>query len=270
MATVQRWLGTLFGTSSNFSNTIATLTIDPNVQNAFTNLRGGGDLAFAAWRWLTGQKLPAKEQENIKVTRNLGDVGTGNLVGALQAIGNLAAAVHRRLIFCMDEMDELQHVREGDAAESCHQYLRKLSDTANSMVGFILTCAGNTRDDMPRILTRPDIRSRIGEQNYIELESLAAPANVKAFVEELLGKLVNQEAANQRIQADGLTTTVKTYPFAATAFDLLCDYACQDAVKSTPRNIITAINECAIAAHDAKEKVVGDTIVNDIAPTVFG
>jgi hypothetical protein len=270
MATVQGWLNTLFDKSPDPAKAIAALTSDPNVVNAFTNLRGGGDLAFTAWRWLTGQKLPAKEQENIKVTRNLGDVGTGDLVAALLALGNLAAAVHRRLIFCMDEMEELQNVREGDASESWHQYLRKLSDTANSTVGFILSCKGDTRDDMPRILNRQDVRSRIGELNYIELETLAAPANVKAFVEELLGKLVNQEAANQRIQAEGLTTTVQTYPFTATAFDLLCDYACQDAVKSTPRNIIKAINECAIAAHDAQEKVVGDSIVNDIAPIIFG
>jgi len=270
MNTVQEWLRQLYNNSKDFAEALAKLTPDPNIISAFGYLRGGGDYGFSSWRWLSGQKLTAKELESIGVTRNLGEVGAGDLVNGLQAIGNLAGAVNCRLIFFIDEMEELQNVREGDAAESWHQYLRKLSDNANSSVGFIIGSAGDTRDDMPRILNRQDVRSRIGEQNYIELETLAAPANVKAFVEELLGKLIDQDAADKRIKSEGLKTTVKTYPFTASAFDLLCDYACQDAVKSTPRNIIKAINECAIAAHDAQEKVVDDAMVNDIAPIIFG
>ena len=106
--------------------------------------------------------------------------------------------------------------------------------------------------------------------NYIELETLAAPANVQQFVREMLNHLVNQEEAEKRIQADKLPSTKDTYPFTATAFELLCDYACQDAIKSTPRNIIRTINECAIAAWDSQKKVIDDDIVNEIAPIVFG
>ena len=75
--------------------------------------------------------------------------------------------------------------------------------------------------------------SRVGAHNYIELDTLAAPANVKQFVEEMLAHLIDQNQANQRIQSEGLPSTTQTYPFTATAFELLCDYACQDAVKST-------------------------------------
>ncbi|OYV73992.1 MAG: hypothetical protein B7Z74_02995 [Deltaproteobacteria bacterium 21-66-5] len=82
--------------------------------------------------------------------------------------------------------------------------------------------------------------------------------------------LVDQTAANQKIQANTLASTTETYPFTASAFDLLCDYACQDVVKSTPRNIIKTINECAIAAWDVQKQVIDDEIVNEIAPIVFG
>jgi len=51
---------------------------------------------------------------------------------------------------------------------------------------------------------------------------------------------------------------------------LMCDYACQDVVKSTPRNIIRTINECAIAAWDGQKSVIDDDIVNEIAPIIFG
>ena len=81
---------------------------------------------------------------------------------------------------------------------------------------------------------------------------------------------MDQTKAEKNIKAEGLSSTAKTYPFMASAFDLMCDYACQDAIKSTPRNIIRTINECAIAAWDVKAKVIDDSIVNEIAPIIFG
>lgn len=270
METVQNWLQQLFGKASNFNQELAKLTSDPNLHKAFTELRGGGPQSFAAWRWLSGQKLSASELQGIKVTRNLGDVGVGDLVSALQACGNLARAVGVCLILFIDEMEELQNVREGDAAESWHQYIRKLADNANSSVGFIIGFKADTRDDAPRVFLRGDVTSRVGQNSYIELETLAAPANVQVFVKEMLAHLVDQTTAEQKIQSSSLPSTTETYPFTASAFDLLCDYACQDVVKSTPRNIIKTINECAIASWDVQKEVIDDEIVNEIAPIVFG
>ncbi len=273
MGTVQSWLQQLFAAVPNFDLQIAKLTPEANIQTAFKELRGGGDLAFNAWRWLTGQKLSSGELQEIKVTRVLGDVGVGDLVSATIALGNLARAVGRELIFFMDEMEGLRNVKQGDAAESWHDYLRKLSDNSNSSVGFVLGFFSVTLDDAPQVLIRGDIRSRIGPQNLIELETLAAPANVKSFVEDMLKFLIDHEKADKLIKAEGLTSSLKTYPFTSSAFDLMCDYACQDPAKSTPRNIIRMINECAITAWDAtpaKKRVIDDTIVNDIAPVVFG
>ena len=270
MQAVQQWVKNLFDNSTDFEKEIGKLTSDPNVAKVFSHLRGSGDLGFNAWRWLSSQKLTAKELQEISVTRNLGDVGVGDLVSGLQSCGYLAKAVGECLIFFIDEMEELQNVREGDAAESWHQYIRKLSDNANSSVGFVIGFKADTRDDAPRVLLRQDVISRVGAHNYIELDTLAAPANVKLFVEEMLAHLIDQNLANQRIQSEGLSSTTKTYPFTASAFDLLCDYACQDAIKSTPRNIIKTINECAIAAWDAQNKVIDDGIVNEIAPIIFG
>jgi DNA polymerase III delta prime subunit len=270
METVQSWLQTLFSKSSNFDKDIEKITGNNNIAMAFKQLRGSGDLAFSAWRWLTGHKLAPKELVEIKVTRNLVDVGVGYMVASLQAIGNLARAVEACLIFFIDEMEELINIKAGDAAESWHQYTRKLADNANSSIGFVIGFKAVTVDEAPRMIVREDILSRISKANLIELETLAAPANVKTFVEEMLAHLVDQEKADQLIQKENLSSTVQTYPFTASAFELLCDYSCQDAIKSTPRNIIRTINECAIAAWDAKKMIVDDDIVNEIAPIVFG
>jgi len=270
MATVQAWLQTLFAKSANFEQEVDKLGGDPNIAMAFKQLRGGGDLAFNAWRWLTGQKLAPKELVEIKVTRSLVDVGVGDMVGALQAIGNLARSVGACLIFCIDEMEELINIKQGDAAESWHQYTRKLADNSNSTVGFVIGFKAVTVDEAPKMLVREDILSRISRANLVELETLSAPANVRKFVEEMLAQLVEQSKAEKVIQKEKLPSTTQTYPFTATAFDLLCDYSCQDAIKSTPRNIIRTINECAIAAWDAKKQIIDDDIVNEIAPVVFG
>ena len=270
MTTVQGWLQALFSKSANFEQEIEKLSGDPNLATAFKQLRGGGDLAFNAWRWLTGAKLTARELVEIKVTRSLVDVGVGDMVSALQAIGNLARAVGACLVFFVDEMEELMNIRQGDSAESWHQYTRKLADNANSSVGFIIGFKAVTWDEAPKMIVRDDIISRISRANTVELETLSAPANVKTFVEEMLSHLVDQKAADKLIKAEKLPAAVSTYPFSATAFDLLCDYACQDAIKSTPRNIIHTINQCAIAAWDVQKKVIDDDIVNEIAPIVFG
>ncbi len=270
MQAVQQWVKKLFDNSTDFEKEVGKLTSDPNVAKVFGHLRGGGDLRFNAWRWLSGQKLSAKELQDIGVTRNLGDVGVGDLVSALQACGNLAKAVGECLIFFIDEMEELQNVREGDAAESWHQYIRKLSDNANSSVGFVIGFKADTRDDAPRVLVRPDVFSRVGAHNYIELDTLAAPANVKQFVEEMLSHLIDQNEANQRIQSEGLPSTTKTYPFTASPSNSSATMPARMPSSPTPRNIIKTINECAIAAWDAQNKVIDDSNVNEIAPIIFG
>jgi hypothetical protein len=270
MATVQNWLQALFSKSANFEQDVEKCAADSNVAMAFKQLRGGGDLAFKAWRWLAGQKLNASELQEIKVTKNLADIGAGDMVAALESVGNLARAVDNCLIFFIDEMEELRNIKAGDAAESWHQYARKLADNSNSSVGFVIGMFAVTLDDAPQMLIREDVRTRISRANLIELETLAAPANVKTFVEEMLNDLVDKKAADQLMQSEKLESTVQTYPFTASAFDLLCDYSCQDAIKSTPRNIIRTINECAITAWDGKKRIIDDEIVNEIAPVVFG
>ena len=270
MNAVQGWLRDLFSKSADFDEALRKLTSDPNVVQAFQHLRGGGDLGFAAWRWITGQNLTSKELQEIKATRTLGSVGVGDLVNALQACGALAASVGHRLIFFIDEMEELQNVRTGDAAESWHRYIRKLADNANSYVGFVIGFKADTRDDAPEMLVRGDVFSRVSPSNYIELETLAAPANVEQFVRELLEHLVDQAVADSRIQAAHLPSTRDTYPFTQSAFDLMCEYACQDVIKSTPRNIIRTINECAIAARDCEKPLIDEETVNQVAPVIFG
>ena len=268
-ATVAGWVSRLFDQVSNLDVALQELTDDANIALALKELRGAGDRTFTAWRWITGQPLKSAEVSDLSVTRNLGDVGAGDLVNALVAIGNLANQVGEKLIFLLDELEELHLVRTGDAAESIHKYLRRLADAANASVGFLIGFKADVFDDAPSVLLRGDVKGRIGASNYIDIPPLPAVSDVKAFLRELLSNLIDQEQAQAHIAEYNLYTELGIYPLEHGAFELLADYATQDISRALPRYIINAINECAIQAWDEEKHVIDEGIVNSVAQYVF-
>jgi len=267
--TVASWVRRLFDQVPNLNTALEELTDDLNTALALKELRAAGDSTFVAWRWLTGQSLKTGELSSLSLTRNLGQVGAGDLVNAVVAIGNLASRVGEKLIFLLDELEEMQNVKAGDAAESIHQYFRRLAEPANASVGFLVGFRADVFDDAPQILRRGDIMGRVGTSNYVDIPPLPAISDVKTFVSELLQNLIDQEQAQARIAEHNLDTEPGVYPFERSAFELLADYATQDPSRALPRYIINAINECAIQAWDEEKHLVYEGIVNSVAQYVF-
>lgn len=267
--TVARWVRRLFDQVPRLDVALQELVDDPNIVLALRELRSAGESAFAAWRWLTGQSLKTSELSGLSLTRNLGEVGAGDLVNALVAIGDLASRVGEKLVFLLDELEELQNVRAGDASESIHQYVRRLAEPANASVGFLVGFKADVLDDAPEVLRRGDVQGRVGPGNYIDIPPLPAVSDVKTFVRELLSNLVDQDEAGARIAQQGLDTELGVYPFERSAFELLADYATQDISRALPRYIINAINECTIQAWDEEKYLVDEKIVNNVAQYVF-
>lgn len=266
---VSKWIRRLFDENKDFDTALLEIADDPNIFKALKELRATGETTFTAWRWLTGQTLATRELSNLQITRNLGDLGSGDLVSALVAIGNLASRVNQKIVFLIDEMEQLLNVKTGDAAESIQRYLRKLADPANSSVGFLIGFKADVIDDAPEILRRGDIYGRVGAGNYVDIPPLPAVADVKSFVRELLKNLTDKNSVEARIVAGNLNSEHGMFPFEQSAFDLLADYATQDPTRALPRYIITAINECAIQSWDEEKQLIDDSIVNDVAPHVF-
>jgi len=267
--TVAGWVRRLFDQVSNLDAALQELTDDTNIALALKELRAAGDSAFTAWRWLTGQSLRPAELSGLMLTRNLGEVGAGDLVNALVCIGNLADRGGEKLIFLLDELEELQNVKAGDAGESIHQYFRRLAEPANASVGFLIGFKADVFDDAPATLKRGDIMGRVGTSNYVEIPYLPAVTDVKSFVRELLNNLIDQEQAQARIAEHNLDTESGMYPFERSAFELLADYATQDSIRALPRYIINAINECSIQAWDEEKYLVDEEIVNNVSQYVF-
>ncbi len=232
------------------------------------------DLSFTAWRWFCGQSLSAKELESLRVTRNLGDVGVGDMINLLLGLGRLAEKNSEKIIFLIDEAEQFKNVGGGekgrDAMESLHDYLRKLAEPSNSTLGFIIAGTSVTLDDMPDWYHRADILTRIGQDNIIDITPLPAVSDVEVFMKEMLGEFIDKETADKRIKEKSLEVSLETYPFNSDAFELLAEYATQDPEKALPRNIIRCINECAITVWDTEKAIIDTDIVNEIAPLIFG
>jgi len=268
-ATVTGWVKRLFDETANLDVALKTITEDPNIISALKELRSSGDSTFVAWRWLSGQTLSKGELSGLQLTRNAVDVGASDLVNVIVAVGNLANRIGEKLIFLLDEFEQVRDVKTGDAAESIHQYLRRLSEPVNANLGFIIGVFASVLDEAPEVLRRGDIVSRIGKNNYIELPYLPAVSDVRTFVKELIRNLTNESLVKQKITENNLGTEVGIYPFERSALEVLADYATQEPTASLPRNIINAINECAIQAWDEQKALIDDSIVNSVAPFVF-
>ena len=268
--TVTEWVKKLFERERDFESVMRTISDnDENTMNALKELRVNGDSALIAWRWLTGQKIPDQQLSTLNLTRNIGINTAQDLVQVLVAIGALASMVGEMLVFMIDELEQLLGVRTGNASESIHSYVRYLADPSNPSVGFLIGFKADVLDDAPEVLRRGDIHDRIGAANYIDIPPLPAVADVKTFIIELLKHLTKNDEVELKISEKGLDSEVGVFPFSRPALELLADYATQDPSRALPRNIIHAINECAIEAWDEGKAVIDEIIVNSVAPHVF-
>lgn len=235
---------------------------NPNIGNALRSLSYGGSApqSLMAWKWLCGENLRDEQQRTLPVTKNL--TGEGELIEVVTAIGKLMRDVrNRRIVYLVDEAEQLGSVTNPDAERTFIWSIRQLSDdVVNRAVGFVFASHGRHGEELPSILATDEIRSRIRDPNVIPIEELGGVQGIRNFVVELLQGLVDRERAGQEIQRHGLPTTPETYPFTEDALDQLCEFLGEPGetgeLKSLPREIIGSINDCAVRAYRAGERVI--------------
>jgi energy-coupling factor transporter ATP-binding protein EcfA2 len=269
--TVTKWVENISRKTPNIEEELQNIFKDPNVSEAIRKLLIGG-LEYTAWRWLCGQELSAKDLEQLKVTRNLGYIGAGDMAQALVSIGTLAEVNGEKLIFMIDEAERFAAVKSGDETHYLIDYLRELSEKSNKTVGFVIASTAYAMDELPQLFLSGAIRraGRIGTDHYIDIPFLSAVTDVKVFLKELLRELVDQKLAEERIRNQSIEASLETYPFNSESFELLCQYATEDPQKALPSNLIHCLNECAISAWDERKPIIERNIVNEIAPLIFG
>ena len=265
---VSGWVDGIAKKGLNLEEELRKIFNDDNVVEALIKLNLGG-IDYVAWRWLSGQDLSNKELELLRVTRNLGQIGAGAMVNELIGIGLLAELLGEKIVFLMDEAERFLNVQNVDAQNTLEDYFRDLSEKRNASVGFLIAATAQGLDGTARFLVSDAVITRIGRQNIVIIPPIPSLADVKSFIIQMLSEIIDQSAAESNIKENSLGISVGTYPFDSDSFDLLCEYASQEPTKAIPRNIINAINECAISAWDEEKRAIDSGIVSSIAPLVF-
>lgn len=265
---VTEWVEGIAKKGLNLELELRSIFNDENVVQALVKLIVGG-IDYVAWRWLTGQDLSNKELEQLRVTRNLGQIGAGAMVAELVGVGRLAELLGERIVFLIDEAERFLNVANADAEGTLEDYFREFSEKKNKSVGFLIAGTARGAEEAARFLVSDVVLLRMGRQNVAIIPPIPTLADIKSFVTEMLAEITDQSCAESVIRDNDLGVPITVYPFDVDSFDLLCEYASQDIVKAVPRNIINAINECAISAWDEKKRLIDSTIVTDIAPLVF-
>lgn len=258
---VDRFLGQHVG--PNLETKLKEYFPRADIANAMRALSFGSTQSLPAWKWLCGERLSDEQQQMLNLTKNLTE--PAELVEVLQATGKLMKDVEsKKIVYLIDEAEELHQVTNADAIASFQWSLRQLADNSNKMIGFVFAAKGGGGEELPPILDFPAIKSRIGENNIIDIPHFGGVQDTKGFIMDLLVHLIDGEKARQTIQANGLDTTVEFFPFTEDAIDNLCEYIRENPERALPRAIIEAINECAVNAFRAGERVITDRRVESI------
>ena len=241
---------------------------DENIIKAMRFLSVGGQNSIIPWKWLCGHQLKDADLSLIGLSRNLNQ--TYDLVKVLTGLGNLSMRYQKkRIIFLIDEAEALNNVSDPNALDSFHDAFRKLADNDNNSIGFILSLFATGSNDMPEVVTRPDIITRIGANNIKEIYPLTEMDDLKQFVLDFLNYFIDKDAAKTVIDAFPQPITKDSYPFTEEALDYYIEIALSSRTASLPRNIIKSIAEAAIHAFDRGSQVIEYCDVEETAQTIF-
>lgn len=226
---------------------------DADVATAIHTL-GVGATDVTLWKWLSGGSLSTAELTGLGLTKNL--TSAGELTGALIALGKLFQAENIHYVFLLDELEGLKNVQDLDAQRSFHDAFRRLADDGNDTIGFIISTHGAKDEDVPEFIFENDIRTRIGGNNIHELRYLQDPGDVKTFLRGLMELVLDHASLAEAIQGGEVPDGLELYPFTDAALAQFVEIATESVTASLPRNIIKAVNECAVAALNRAGRVI--------------
>jgi hypothetical protein len=231
-----------------------------NVAKAIHSLAlGASDVTL--WKWLCAGKLSAAELTSLGLTKNLDTVE--EMVTIEVGLTRLFQAETKNYLFLLDEMEGMRNVDDSDAQESFHDAFRKLASDENDALGFVVSIFAGAENQIPDFVFRPDIINRINRNNIHLLNYLQEPNEVEQFLRDLFDLMVDP-AKKQAAEASGeIPPGLQWYPFSDTAKEQFVDIAVSAVTASLPRNLIKAVNECAVEAVQRGARVID---VDDLNP----
>jgi hypothetical protein len=233
---------------------------DANIAKAIQGLGLGGQ-QISLWKWLCGHALSTSELNAHNLTKNMDTVG--QMVKVLTGLCRIFRDKGVYYLFLLDELEGLNNVDDSDAQESFHDAFRKLADQENDVVGFIVSIFAGSEEQIPQFVFRPDIVSRIGGAHVHHLNYFQQDQDVEQFILDLFALVIDAQKRGDAEKAGSIPSGLKFYPFTDDAKDQFVHYAVSAPGASLPRNIIDAVNECALCAFRRKSSVID---VQDLEP----
>jgi hypothetical protein len=233
---------------------------DANIAKAIQGLGLGGQ-QITLWKWLCGHNLSTSELNAHSLTKNMDTVG--EMVKVLTGLCRIFRDKNVYYLFLLDELEGLRNVDDSDAQESFHDAFRKLADQENDVVGFIVSIFAGSEGEIPQFVFRPDIVSRIGGAHVHHLNYFQEDQDVEKFLVDLFGLVIDKGKHTAAENAGSVPKGLSFYPFTDIAKDQFVHYAVSAPGASLPRNIIDAVNECALCAFRRQSSVID---VQDLEP----
>jgi hypothetical protein len=213
-----------------------------------------------AWEWLKGRKLSKDEKSTLGVETDLS--GPMNYLNALL---NLATLIHnglgRKVVMLIDEAEAFRSVTEPGSVDEFTIMIRKIMDNDNDVLGMVFAFqAEGGMEDAPEMLTSPSVARRVGhDAGYIDLAMLVAEQNdVREFITDVLRYLVDQDAAKELIDAEGIDLDPGMFPFTVDAIETLAQYVMEEPGRQVPSQIISKMSSAVARAYISGQKA-GDT-----------
>lgn len=224
--------------------------IQASQAKVFRALMFGGSLESAALEWLKGGSVKAADAANLGVETTLTD--TSHLTAALlNCASMLKTGTGRSPILMVDEAEALRGLSNADSLAEFRSGFRRLADDENNVLGLIVAfqAEGSMEESAPEVLTDDAVYRRFGyDHGFFDLSQVIGELDdVKTFIAQVLGYLIDQDAAKQTIDDQALGIPPEFFPFTEEAIDRLAQFVSEDDPRhQVPSQIIHRMGEAVV------------------------
>ncbi len=224
----------------------------------------------AAWKFLTGLELDVEEQLRIDVTADQIESST-EYAGVLKLLGHVIFKTRGlHLMYLVDQVEALSRPSNKPAEVVWVETLRAILDLPE--VGLVVAIGADHMDQLPRIMTKPEIVRRFRLSNYVQMAAYKR-GDTTSFISGLLQEWTDGERRDALAKKHGWDEKVykpECYPFTFDAFDVFCRHFSDefDPNHAKPSEIIDRLNRVAVHAFRDKKPLIDKAVLEQNGITV--
>lgn len=235
----------------------------------FRALLYGGRGQALALEWLKGTALTMDQAQTIGTETNLTEP-SHLIAGLLNVASLLWHGLGKRPVVLIDEAESLGSLTNHDSIEEFKFAFRRLFDNDNNVLGIIVAFQNEGGvEDAPEVLSDEAVLRRIDYlQGYFDLGRLVVEMDdARDFIIQVLGYLVDSDAARRSIEDEDLDTQPEFFPFTPDAVDLIADFVSQEPALQLPSQIISKLGAAVVKGwmqDGSRHVLVDDDIVHQV------